>query len=151
MAIKLTDFLNDTPEESKDQSKETLTESVITETIQDNKPLPNLDAILQEWAWRCDKGYPDFNNLSDRFKLQEVLDEMKIDLPFERMTEATVKKATTKAAATKPAVKKDKKLTFPGKDAILVKGSTGLKEGLVMFAMQQDEVIALHQLIEAFL
>ena len=75
MAIKLTDFLNDTPEESKNESKETLTESVITETIQDNKPSPNLDAILQEWTWRCDKGYPDFNNLSDRFKLQEVLDE----------------------------------------------------------------------------
>ena len=144
MAIKLTDFLNDTPEESKDQSKEPLTESVITETIQDNKPSPNLDAILQEWSWRCDKGYPDFNNLSDRFKLQEVLDEMKIDLPFERMAEAPakkepVKKAATKAAATKPAVKKNKKLTFPGNDAILVKGSTGLKEGLVMFAMQQDE------------
>ena len=69
MAIKLTDFLNDTPEESKNESKETLTESVITETIQDNKPSPNLDAILQEWTWRCDKGYPDFNNLSDRFKL----------------------------------------------------------------------------------
>ncbi len=143
MAIKLTDFLNDTPEESKDQSKETLTETVIAETVTNSKPLPNLDAILQEWAWRCDKGYPDFNNLSDRFKLQEVLDEMKVDLPFERMLEAPakkapVKKATTKSAATTPAAKKDKKLTFTNEEAILAQGSTGLKEGLVMFAMQQE-------------
>lgn len=138
MAIKLTDFLNDTPEESKDQSKEPLTESVIAETVTNSKPLPNLDAILQEWAWRCDKGYPDFNNLSDRFKLQEVLDEMKIDLPFERMAEAPTKKL----AALKTAVKKDKKLTFPGELAILPKGKTGLKEGLVMFcALQKKDIL----------
>ena len=100
MAIKLTDFLNDTPEESKNESKETLTESVITETIQDNKPLPNFDAILEEWAWRCDKGYPDYNNKSDMIKLQEVLDEMNIELPFKRITEAPDKKANLKKFTT---------------------------------------------------
>ena len=36
----------------------------------------DLDSILHEWSWRCDKGYPDYNNLSDRIKLQEVLDEI---------------------------------------------------------------------------
>jgi hypothetical protein len=50
--------------------------------------LPDLDAILQEWSWRCDKGFPDYNSTNDRFKLQEVLDEMGIDLPFKRITEA---------------------------------------------------------------
>jgi len=47
--------------------------------------LPDLDAILEEWSWRCDKGYPNFNNTSDRIKLQEVLDEMGIPVPFERI------------------------------------------------------------------
>jgi hypothetical protein len=47
----------------------------------------DLDTILNEWAWRCDKGYPDFNNISDRIRLQEVLDEMGIKLPFDRLDE----------------------------------------------------------------
>ena len=51
----------------------------------------NIDSILTEWSWRCDKGYPDYNNISDRLVLQQVLDEMKIPLPFERLTEDTVK------------------------------------------------------------
>lgn len=62
------------------------------------------DAVLTEWSWRCDKGYPDFNNKADRIKLQEVLDEMNIPLPFKRISEASGdKKSATKA--TKPAVK----------------------------------------------
>jgi hypothetical protein len=48
----------------------------------------NIDSILTEWSWRCDKGYPDYNSVSDRLVLQQVLDEMKIPLPFERLTEA---------------------------------------------------------------
>jgi hypothetical protein len=95
MAIKLTDFLNDTPEESK--NKESLTESVVTETIQHIKSLPNINAILHEWSWRCDKGYPDFNNKKDILKLQEVLDEMGIDLPFKKITEAPAIKKFTSA------------------------------------------------------
>ncbi len=62
-----------------------------------NKPVVkksiDIEAILSEWAWRCDKGYPDFNNTADKIKLQEVLDEMKIELPFKRITEAPVKTA----------------------------------------------------------
>lgn len=44
-----------------------------------------IESIVTEWAWRCDRGYPDFNNTSDRIKLQEVLDEMNIPLPFKRI------------------------------------------------------------------
>lgn len=87
---------------SKKESKpEVLTEavlenSVITEQTQ-IKDLPNFDAIVSEWAWRCDKGYPDFNSNADRVKLQEVLDEMGVELPFERIQEAPdVKKKTGK-------------------------------------------------------
>lgn len=63
--------------------------------------LPDLDAILEEWSWRCDKGYPDFNNISDRIKLQEVLDEMGIELPFQRITEDSADK---KSSSKKPKV-----------------------------------------------
>lgn len=66
--------------------------------------LPDLDAILQEWSWRCNKGYPDYSDKEDRFKLQEVLDEMGINLPFKRISEAPGdKKSTTKT--TKKTVK----------------------------------------------
>ena len=76
------------------ESKELMTESV--NIVSDNsKPKINFDSILQEWAWRCAKGYPDFDSKSDRIKLQEVLDEMGIGLPFERITEAP-KKETSK-------------------------------------------------------
>lgn len=51
----------------------------------------NINTILTEWSWRCEKGYPDYNNISDRLQLQEVLDEMKIALPFKRITEAAPK------------------------------------------------------------
>jgi hypothetical protein len=81
MAIKLDDLLNPT------------TVEVITEQtrvpIQQEYTLPDIDTILREWSWRCDKGYPDFNNISDRIRLQEVLDEMGIKLPFDRLVEAT--------------------------------------------------------------
>jgi len=48
----------------------------------------DIDYILQEWSWRCARGYPDYSNVSDRLKLQEVLDEMGIELPFKRIQEA---------------------------------------------------------------
>jgi hypothetical protein len=81
-------------QESKPQ---TLTESVnekkvITETVT-SKPKPDTDAILAEWSWRCDKGYPDFNDKSDMIKLQEVLDEMGIELPFNRIQESKLTKS----------------------------------------------------------
>lgn len=75
--------------ESKKQSiTETVTEKpVLTEIVhqQQKDTVLDFDTILREWSWRCDKGYPDFNNLDDKIKLQEVLDEMNITLPFERI------------------------------------------------------------------
>ena len=51
----------------------------ITETVEvAQQPLPNFDAILMEWAWRCEKGYPDFNNKKDIAALKEVLKEMNL-------------------------------------------------------------------------
>lgn len=42
--------------------------TVITESV--SKTVPNIDAILTEWSWRCDKGYPTINNGS--FLIHEV-------------------------------------------------------------------------------
>lgn len=66
-----------------------LSEYTIASNASNEMPSLNIDidSILTEWSWRCDKGYPDFNNVKDRIKLQEVLDEMNIDLPFERIHE----------------------------------------------------------------
>ena len=51
----------------------------ITETVEvAQQPLPNFDAILMEWSWRCEKGYPDFNNKQDMTALKEVLKEMNL-------------------------------------------------------------------------
>ena len=49
----------------------------------------DIDSILMEWSYRCDKGYPDFNNKHDMIKLQEILDEMGVASPFKRITEAS--------------------------------------------------------------
>ena len=51
----------------------------IAETVEvAQKPLPNFDAILMEWSWRCEKGYPDFDNKKDIAALREVLKEMNL-------------------------------------------------------------------------
>lgn len=74
--------------------KEIITEAKTTSV---SKPMPDIEAIVTEWSYRCDKGYPDMKNKSDVIKLQEILDEMGIELPFKRMTEApkVSKKKTT--------------------------------------------------------
>ena len=78
--------------ESKPKTKpEIITESVVKQPIIENTTVPDIDAILTEWSWRCDKGYPDINNPMDKIKLQEVLDEMGVDLPFDRLVEAKPK------------------------------------------------------------
>lgn len=65
----------------------------------------DIDSILMEWSYRCDKGYPDFNNKHDMIKLQEILDEMGVQSPFKRITEkdkpAAAKKTVDKALAGK--------------------------------------------------
>ena len=53
----------------------------------------DIDSILMEWSYRCDKGYPDFNNKHDMIKLQEILDEMGVASPFKRITEAKLTKS----------------------------------------------------------
>ena len=61
----------------------------ITETVEvAQKPLPNFDAILLDWSYQCEKGYPDFKNKKDMFILQNILEAQGIDIPFERLTEA---------------------------------------------------------------
>jgi hypothetical protein len=51
----------------------------IEETVEvAQQPLPDFDAILMEWSWRCEKGYPDFNNKKDMLALKEVLKEMNL-------------------------------------------------------------------------
>ena len=74
-----------------DAAKEIITESKTTSAT--NEPFLDYDAIVTEWSYRCDKGYPDMNNKSDIIKLQEVLDEMGIKLPFERIQEAKLTKS----------------------------------------------------------
>jgi hypothetical protein len=56
------------------------------------QPLPDFDAILMEWSWRCEKGYPDFNNKKDMIALKEVLNEMNLSIPDSLIIEATSKK-----------------------------------------------------------
>ena len=81
MAINLDTILGLTKEH-----KEALTEAVtLTETANSasiNTPKVDIDAIITEWAWRCKAGYPDFNNKSDMYQLQLVLNEMGVSNPF---------------------------------------------------------------------
>lgn len=38
-----------------------------------------VDKLVKEWAWRCDKGYPDINNPKDKQVLNNLLKEWKIE------------------------------------------------------------------------
>jgi hypothetical protein len=84
--ISLDSILNPKIEETV--QTEILTESKITPAVEETV-LVDIDAILTEWAWRCEKGYPNYNDKNDMIKLQEVLDEMGVALPFNRLKEAT--------------------------------------------------------------
>lgn len=41
----------------------------------------NIDALLSEWAYRCEKGYPDMDSPSDLRVLKSILKEQGISLP----------------------------------------------------------------------
>jgi len=41
----------------------------------------NIDALLTEWAYRCEKGYPDMDSPSDLKVLKNILNEQGITLP----------------------------------------------------------------------
>ena len=117
--INLDDLLNSNEENSSEEVVEILKES-ITETakaIEENAPLPDFDAIVTEWSYRCDKGYPDMKNKLDMIKLQEILNEMGIKSPFKQvqLTELdkpkkkpVVKKAVKKVIKKQPTVSNSK-------------------------------------------
>ena len=42
----------------------------------------NIDALLTEWAYRCEKGYPDMDSPSDLRVLKSILKEQGISLPL---------------------------------------------------------------------
>ena len=107
--INLDDILNSNEEASSEETIEILKESIAetAKSIEENAPLPDFDAIVTEWSYRCDKGYPDMKNKSDMIKLQEILDEMGIKAPFKRIMELTPKEIAAKK----------KKDTFTAADA----------------------------------
>ena len=105
--INLDNLLNSNEEISSEESKEIITETKTTSTSKE--PKLDFDAIVTEWSYRCDKGYPDMKNKSDMIKLQEILNEMGIKAPFKRITELTPKEIAAKAKAKKAAKAKAKK------------------------------------------
>lgn len=48
----------------------------------------DIDKILLEWSWRCEKGYPDLNTAKDLAVLKQVLKEMNLPNPFTVLAEA---------------------------------------------------------------
>ena len=67
----------------------------------------DIDKILLEWSYRCDKGYPDLKSQKDMAVLQEVLNEMGIETPFDvNLTETITEVAPVVATAPKTPVKK---------------------------------------------
>jgi len=123
--INLDDILNSNEEASSEETIEILKESIAetAKSIEENAPLPDFDAIVTEWSYRCDKGYPDMKNKSDMIKLQEILDEMGIKSPFKRvqLTEldkpkkkSVVKKVVKKVITKLPTV--DDSKSYPGID-----------------------------------
>lgn len=71
---------------------------IITESKDFKQPLVeskqeisiDFDAILKEWSYRCDSGYPTVGKKEDMIHLQEILKEMGIENPFPKvkLTEA---------------------------------------------------------------
>lgn len=105
--IDLDSILNPTIKETA--QSEVITESKTASTVKETASI-DIEAILTEWAWRCEKGYPNYNDKNDMIKLQEVLDEMGVELPFNRIKEATPKKAAaskTPLAKTHPIFNKE--------------------------------------------
>jgi hypothetical protein len=65
--------------ESKSETKpEIIPESAIATASESTTP--DIETILTEWAWRCDKGYPVWGDVNDMKVLQQLLHEMKVDI-----------------------------------------------------------------------
>ena len=98
--INLDDLLNSNEENSSEEVVEILKESIVetAKSIEENAPLPDFDAIVTEWSYRCDKGYPDMKSKSDMIKLQEILNEMGVKSPFKQIQLTEKDKPKKKAA-----------------------------------------------------
>lgn len=81
---------SDTVSETVELISESVSNSVITENF-------NFDDILLEWSYRCDKGYPVWGDVSDMWHLQCILEELGVEVPFDRIAEAPKKKLSQTA------------------------------------------------------
>ena len=83
----------------------------------------NIDALLSEWAYRCEKGYPDMDSPSDLRVLKSILKEQGISLPeFQEQVIVEEEEKTSKRSSTsvvqliqkmsKEGVLKDKHIEF---------------------------------------
>ena len=80
------------PKEIKKELPTVITESAVSTNIEYvEQPKPDFDAILLEWSYRCDSGYPDLNNEKDVSILENILSEMGIRNQF-MLSEAPGKK-----------------------------------------------------------
>lgn len=130
--LNLDSILNHTEEDST---------SLITETVVRTSTDPvitfDMDTVLREWSYRCDKGYPEIGNVSDMWHLQEILKEMGIENPFPQITEAP---SGNPAAAVKTVKKKS--LTAKQSPSTIEGSNTPeLKEGLVIYFSTQPKKI----------
>ena len=50
----------------------------------------NIDALLSEWAYRCEKGYPEMDSPSDLIILNEIMNEWGISFPKEHKPEINI-------------------------------------------------------------
>jgi len=89
---------------SQDNAQETVIIESVVETV---IPEINYDAILTEWSYRCESGYPTIGKKSDMIHLQEILKEMGIENPFPKvkLTEATTKTSVNTSEVLKSAQK----------------------------------------------
>jgi len=112
----------------------------------------DIDKILLEWSWRCEKGYPDLKTAKDLAVLKQVLKEMNLPNPFTVLAEADDEITDTNSDFTKqyPALAKfytnldsSKKIEFedfistmPSNLLISFKGtmSTLSKQEIVLFS-----------------
>jgi hypothetical protein len=113
MSINLDNLLQD--------NKDLVNKEIIIETkttAASKEPKLDFDAIVTEWSYRCDKGYPDMKSKSDMIKLQEILNEMGVKSPFKRITELTPAERAAKAkAATAVADTPDVKKYYKGNNS----------------------------------
>jgi hypothetical protein len=121
MSIRLDDLLTESIEI---QSTETAVQQSVDPVI-----TFDLDAVLREWSYRCDKGYPEMGTPADMLHLQNILEELGIESPFPKLTEA-------------PAATKKKNPTAKQSPATIDGANTPeLKEGLAIYFTTQPAKI----------